>query len=239
MPLPTTCLKGPTHNSWKFALVSSARRAFRVSGSKCLLRLWNSRLFPNSICSTNLSYLVKTVITGTESNSEPSSIREYQEPTRAKISIELHTQYLLHPSLERTDIFKQVYLDTKPAQHLHLVHSSDRGAVNIPDSMYLIPHIGHVLPSFQKIDHFLKVFILFMLEALTVVQNKSSVFAGYNLSIDIWHASTWMRHDLGKDKLQERILRRQGGDITAFSTPKHSLIREDFPTPLCNNKTIS
>jgi len=51
--------------------------------------------------------------------------------------------------------------------------------------MNLIPHVWHVLPSFQKIDDFLKVFTLPMLEALTVVQNKSSVFAGYNRSIDI------------------------------------------------------
>lgn len=51
--------------------------------------------------------------------------------------------------------------------------------------MYLIPHIGHLLPSFQKIDHFLEVFTLPMLEALTVVQNKPSIFIGYNLSIDI------------------------------------------------------
>ena len=82
--------------------------------------------------------------------------------------------------------FRQGHWETKPAQHLHcLVHSSNRGAVNIPDGMYLIPHIRHVLPGFQKNDHFLKVFTLPMLKAQTVVQNKASVFAGYNRSIDI------------------------------------------------------
>jgi hypothetical protein len=56
------------------------------------------------------------------------------------------------------------------------VHTSDRGAMHIPDSMNLIPHVWHVPPIFQKVDDFLQVFTLPMLEALTVVQNKPSIF---------------------------------------------------------------
>ena len=66
-----------------------------------------------------------------------------------------------------------------------LFHTSDRGAINIPDSMDLISHIWHVPPSPQKIDNCLEVFTLAMLEALTLVQNKLSIFFGYNRSIDI------------------------------------------------------
>ena len=51
--------------------------------------------------------------------------------------------------------------------------------------MDLIPHIWHVPPSPQKIDNCFEVFTLAMLEALTLVQNKLSIFFGYNRSIDI------------------------------------------------------
>ena len=51
--------------------------------------------------------------------------------------------------------------------------------------MYLIRHIGHVLPSFQEIDDFLRNLTVPMLEGLTVVQKKSSVVAGYNRTNDI------------------------------------------------------
>ena len=104
---------------------------------------------------------------------------------------------------------------------------SDRGVIHIPVSMYLIPHVWHFLPIFLKNRRHSCSFHPPHVEALTVVQNKPSVFLRYNRSNDIWYASIEVRHVLGKASGAD--LPRQESGLAASVTPKHSLIREDFP----------
>ena len=51
--------------------------------------------------------------------------------------------------------------------------------------MHLMPNIHHALANVEKSDHLVKVLVVTRLEALAVMQNKTSVFLGDNLFVDI------------------------------------------------------
>jgi hypothetical protein len=168
-----------------------------------------------SISSTSVSYFVKIVIIGTEATTEHPS-----EQGRPKT---YQDQVLQQPSFER--ILQRLFrTDVRPlivAQGSTTYQSTDsdvyekinEGLVNLPDSVNLIFYIWHIFAGFQKIDHCLEVSVLSGLKPLTIVQNESSVFAGYDGGVYIRSACLIFRHCLRYLSLH----RSRGGSPRACS----------------------
>jgi hypothetical protein len=100
--------------------------------------------------------------------------------------------------------------------------------------MYSVLDFRTLVPFFDKLLDYSEVVLLARFETLAVMKNKLIVLSRDDLLVYIRYPSSTMRHCLQNIRvLVPFATDMEICDVTASSTPKAILIKDDLPTPDC------